>query len=264
MKSGAKCRRVFNMLLLLLNKLRQLGRGLFFLLVTLLVTAGSAFSIVCFHKLPYGKKLVRGIERLWAWLVTWASGVKVEARLTRLDPAKNYLFLANHQSYLDIPLLLNVFSRFAPRFVAKEELFKIPLFGSGMASSGHIAVDRDNPKRAMRDMQVAEHLAKHGESIWIFPEGTRNNTDAPVQDFHMGAFILAIKTGLPVVPVAVSGTKEILSRGKLLIRPGKVVVEALEPLDITGYTMKDREQLKEKVWQIMYHNLLELRNDGNG
>ncbi|MGM0425600.1 MAG: lysophospholipid acyltransferase family protein, partial [Thermodesulfobacteriota bacterium] len=204
--------------------------------------------------------LIRGLELVWAKSAIWASGMQLDMDLPQLDPEQNYVFLSNHQSHLDTPLILTLFSRYKPRFLARESLFEIPVFGPGMRACGHFPLRRENRRQAMQDIQVAVDKVQQGESILIFPEGTRNTEGDDLLDFQIGAFIVVLKTGLPVVPLLLDGTCHVHRKGALHIRPGRVRIRALPPLEISqNYTLKQREELKQDLWSLMQKNFLELK-----
>jgi 1-acyl-sn-glycerol-3-phosphate acyltransferase len=183
----------------------------------------------------------------------------VEADEPELEPDQNYIFLANHQSHLDIPIILARYARYFPRFFAKDSLFRIPLFGPGMRRTGHLSVNRENKRQGMKDVQHAVEQIQGGESVLIFPEGTRNITEQPLQDFQIGAFIIALKAGAPVVPLIIDGTRQILPKGRICVHPGRVRLKAFSPIDINKeYTLKQRNQLKEEVFALMHKHLMEL------
>jgi 1-acyl-sn-glycerol-3-phosphate acyltransferase len=239
--------------------LRLLLRNIFFLPVFVLTTAIVASTIILVSKLPRSTRFIRTIEVYWAKITVFASGVRVEADEPALDPTQNYIFLSNHQSHLDIPIILSRYAWYFPRFLAKDSLFRIPLFGPGMRRTGHLSVNRENKRQGMKDVQHAVEQIQNGESVLIFPEGTRNTTDKPLQDFQIGSFIIALKAGAPVIPLVLDGTRKILPKGSILIRPGTVKLTALPPIDINAeYTLKQRDLLKEEVYTIMHKQLTEL------
>jgi 1-acyl-sn-glycerol-3-phosphate acyltransferase len=130
--------------------------------------------------------------------------------------------------------------------MAKQELFQIPLFGRAMLATGFIPVDRSHGRQAMLSLIEAAKRIEAGASVIIFPEGTRSK-DGQLQDFKSGAMVLAIKAGVPLVPVAVVGTHKILPKGKLLIQPGEVLVRVGEPIDTRPYGTKQKQELAERL-----------------
>lgn len=218
-----------------------------FLLVFPALTALT--SSLCWLTAGFGEnaRLAHWFERQWARLALALAGVKVRADLTRLDPAVPYVFLANHQSHFDILVLFAVLKHWNVRFVAKEELFKIPLFGPAMLRTGHIPILRENSRKAMRSIDDAAAAAKRGISMLIFPEGTRSPTCEHLGEFKIGGMIMALKCEQPVAPIIITGTRSVLPKGGKLPIPGEVRVEALAPFDPKErFTIKKREEFR--VW----------------
>lgn len=187
--------------------------------------------------------------QFWGRLVCRLAGVTVHTDKGDFDPSGRYILMANHRSWFDIPVLFAALSGHQFRFVAKESLFRIPLFGQAMARGGCISIDRENPRRGMKSIQEAIAKSAHA-SILIFPEGTRQEQ---LSEFKIGGMILAIKSGRPVVPVLVAGTALILPKNSLRITPGPVAVKIFPGVEIKdAYTIKDREKLKSDLWNLMH------------
>jgi 1-acyl-sn-glycerol-3-phosphate acyltransferase len=188
------------------------------------------------------------VRRAWTRSVLAASFVKVEVRgCEHLDPAATYIFCANHRSYFDPPLLIAALP--CPvRFIAKKSLFSVPFLGWGMRLQGDIPIDRGNVRAAARSLTLAEKVARGGTSLVVFPEGERSSSGGP-QPFLSGAFQLAIRTQLPVVPVAISGTREILPPGSLAIRSGRAKVLIGAAVSTEGLHASDRDALAGRVEQ---------------
>jgi len=198
----------------------------------------------------------------WGRTTAFLTGMKLDVDLKTLDTGRNYIFMVNHQSQVDIPVLYAALRAFRFGFVAKHSLFKIPLFGLAMKNAGHIPLDRTNRRRAMKSIDYAVNQAKEGWSIVIFPEGTRSTDFSTFLEFKIGGMIMALKCGLPVVPLVVTGTGHMLPRGKMLLKPGKVRVKALIPIETQGkYTLKQREQFKQDLYAVMHAAYLEMIND---
>jgi len=187
-------------------------------------------------------------KRLWARCILAFCFVRVRAEgLEKLDRSQNYIFYANHLSFLDPPLLLAVLPR-PVRFLAKKSLFGIPFLGWGMRLAGDVPVDRENSRAAARSLAQAEELLRRGASLAVFPEGGRS-LDGKLQAFLSGAFRLAIQAQVPVAPVAILGTQAVLPPGSLHIRSGPVQVTIASPIATTGLTRKDRDRLAQRVEQ---------------
>jgi 1-acyl-sn-glycerol-3-phosphate acyltransferase len=155
--------------------------------------------------------------------------------------------MPNHQSNFDIPVLLGHLNvQF--RWLAKVELFKIPIFGYAMKRAGYISIDRSNRKSAFKSLKRAAKIIREGVSVLIFPEGTRNK-ESNIGLFKKGGFVLAVDSGVPIVPVIIHGTRAIMPKKKLLIRPKDVILEIKKPIETRDYTRKTKEDLMEKVRQ---------------
>lgn len=201
------------------------------------------------------------VHRNWSRVGLWAAGARLEVETGNLDPSRSYIFTANHQSLFDIPVMCMAFRRWDVRFVAKESLFEIPIFGPAMRRAGHVAIDRDNMRKAMKAIEEAATAVRAGRSLAVFPEGTRSQDYAQLQEFKVGGMILALKTGVPVVPVVISGSGRLKAKESPWIRSGTVRVRALPPMDPTTYTLKERERFRDDLHAVMNEAYLALRRD---
>ncbi|EGB13234.1 1-acyl-sn-glycerol-3-phosphate acyltransferase [Pseudodesulfovibrio mercurii] len=196
----------------------------------------------------------------WGAAAVKLSGIRIEADLGEADPEGHYVFIGNHQSNLDIPVLFKVLRGNRIRFVAKKSLFEIPIYGKALAHAGHICIDRENRRAAMQSLNDAVEVAKGGISPVIFPEGTRNMDLSHLMDFKIGAMILALKAGLPVVPFVMTNTGRVMGKGQFFIDNRPVVrFKALPIIDPSRYNLKQREQFKEDLYAMMntaYQELL--------
>jgi 1-acyl-sn-glycerol-3-phosphate acyltransferase len=189
-------------------------------------------GIICSITAPVSAGISRSAARLWMRLLLMIGGVRIEVRgMQHLQPDKRYVFIANHQSNLDIPVLL-VALRHPLSFIAKKELFRIPFFGWGMYALGHIWIDRDNARKAHASIKKAvARLQKENFSLVLFPEGTRS-ADGTLGQFKQGSFSLAQQAGAEVVPVAIRNTSRLLPKYSLLIAGGTVTIIIGEPIGI--------------------------------
>jgi 1-acyl-sn-glycerol-3-phosphate acyltransferase len=188
-----------------------------------------------------GRKQV-AIARFWSRVLLWIAGVRLTIEgLDKIDPNANYVFVSNHLSYMDTPVVLgHIPVQF--RFLAKQGLFRIPFLGYHLHRAGHIPVPRDNPRAALKSMSdAAKIIEERGISILLFPEGGRSLTG--LKPFKEGAAYIAIKAGVPVVPLALKGTLEVLPMGSLTVRPGHVVLRVGDPIQTKDMSIRDREQL---------------------
>lgn len=146
-----------------------------------------------------------------------------------------YIFMANHLSMLDGPMLITLIPQFV-RVIAKEELFKVPILGHGMKIVGFISVDRKGQQSGKKSIAKAAALIRNRAcSFLVFPEGTRSR-DGSLQQFRRGGFYMALHSGVPIVPVSVSGAYELMPKGSFFIKKGKVKLYFSKPVASTGYT----------------------------
>jgi 1-acyl-sn-glycerol-3-phosphate acyltransferase len=190
------------------------------------------------------------VARTWAKSILIAGRIKVKVKgLSKIDPTTSCIYMCNHQSNFDIPVLL-AYLKVQFRWLAKAELFRIPLFGFAMRRAGYISIDRTDRQAAFTSLKKAAKTIREGASVIIFPEGTRS-PDGNISPFKKGGFVLALDSGIPIVPVILHGTRSIMPKKQLRIVPGTVVVEITEPIDISGYTKKNKEALMDRIRNII-------------
>ena len=185
------------------------------------------------------------IAHRWGRILMGATGSTVEVRgLENFDPDRPHLLVANHQSWFDVFALIGwVPGNF--RFVAKKELEKIPIFGWSWRRCGHVSIDRQDRTAAIASLKAAaEKIARENLTIVMFPEGTRSS-DGRLQPFKKGAFMLGIQSGVPLIPVAIKGTRDIMPKGGWTIGKGRVTIRLGRPIDTTGYEVGDRDRLRD-------------------
>jgi 1-acyl-sn-glycerol-3-phosphate acyltransferase len=167
--------------------------------------------------------------------------------LERLDPAATYVFVSNHASYMDIPVILSELP-FQFRFFAKAGLYKIPFLGSHLKRAGHLPVDRSNARHSLKSMtEGARIIAMRRISVLLFPEGGR--CPKGLREFKEGAAYIAIKAGVPVVPMALVGMREVLPMHSIHIRGRLVELRIGEPIPTTGMKPGDREELTRRLYE---------------
>jgi 1-acyl-sn-glycerol-3-phosphate acyltransferase len=160
--------------------------------------------------------------------------------------------MPNHQSNFDIPVLLGHLTvQF--RWLAKKELFKIPIFGHAMRNVGYISIDRSDRQSAFESLKVAAEKIKSGVSVLIFPEGTRSR-DGKIRPFKKGGFVMAIDSGVPIVPVVITGTRSIMPKGRFRVYPGHVSMVIHKPIETSIYTPETKDGLMEKVRRVICDN----------
>ena len=187
--------------------------------------------------------------RLWSRLALWLAGVRLVLHgdeALRQDRAR--VFVSNHVSWYDIFTLLAILPRY--RFVAKAELFKIPLFGPAARRAGTIPIQRENRKAAFQAYDEAAREIRAGASVVVCPEGTRGDNYS-LRPFKKGPFVLAIAAEAPVVPLVVYGTREVQPKGSFIIRSGTVHVHFLEEIPTVGMHYEDRDRLADECWRRM-------------
>lgn len=187
-----------------------------------------------------------GCARVWAWLILTTSGIRVRAfGQGNVMASQPYVFCANHSSLMDTPVLFTkVPAQF--RIMAKKSLFALPFLGWHLRRSGHMAVDRDSPKAAMRSLDAAAQRVREGAPVVFFPEGTRSRTGI-LGPFKHGAALLAIKAGVPLLPVAIRGTRATLKPDTLWVKPGRVTIRFGKPISTDGLTHRDAGRLTDAV-----------------
>ncbi len=182
----------------------------------------------------------------WMGTLMRIAGCRVETRgLENIPAGRAVVFTPNHQSDYDIPILLTVLDR-PHAFVAKKEADKIPLVRTWMRLFDCVFLDRANPRQAIGALRDASALVERGESVIVFPEGTRSRGDR-MGEFKSGAFRIALKTGAPVVPVVIDGSYRIMEANHNLMRPGTVRVTFLPPMETRGLDRDAQKALPDEV-----------------
>ena len=191
---------------------------------------------------------------IWGNINLWAAGVKVNiSGLENLDGSGPYIFVSNHQGWFDIFAALGKLPvRFS--WLAKVELFRIPILGLAMSRAGYIPIDRNDHRKAMTSMHRAAEIIRGGTSVFIFPEGTRSE-DGVIKDFKKGAFMLAAKSQQPVVPISISGSYRILLKNDWKIHPGEIGFAIGRPIETAGADGKNRDRLLGEVREAIRANL---------
>lgn len=177
-----------------------------------------------------------------------------------LDLSRTAIVMANHRSMLDIPLMVVTVPRI--RFVAKKELGRIPIFGWSLIRSEHVLIDRKNRQEAITALKRMAEVFGKGRNLMVFPEGTRARGTA-LLPFKKGGFHLAVDTGLPILPVSISGNERVLPKGTLLMRPGTITMTIHPMIPVEGKTAKDIPELMEAARTAILAGLPETR-EGSG
>ena len=212
----------------------------------LFASGGSLVALV-----PRWRASAPWFARTWGRLLlrVAACPVRVEG-LERVDTAGRYVIMPNHESALDIPLLLATLPiELRTAFWAKTSLFSVPFLGMAMRSLGFLPVDRVNRRAAVPMFYDSMERARGGRSVLVFPEETFGGEE--LLPFQRGGFLFALRTGMPILPVGIEGTREILPPGSKTIRRGRVVLRFGRPLETAGLGVGDRERLTEAVREAM-------------
>jgi 1-acyl-sn-glycerol-3-phosphate acyltransferase len=221
------------------------------LLVIGLVTLPLCLLVVLLAPFDGKGKLAYSIGRLWTWTILKTSRIHLKVGgLDRLDPSRPYVFIANHQSNLDIPVLVQGLPRFQLRWIAKKQLAYVPFFGWALWASRHILVDRIDHGSAMASFRKAKEKIAGGDSVVIFSEGTRSS-GGRLLPFKRGGFLLAIQTKTPIVPVTINGSWTLLPRGDWRLRAGEIEVIVDEPVPVGRYDGKKVSALVNRVRDVI-------------
>jgi 1-acyl-sn-glycerol-3-phosphate acyltransferase len=226
--------------------------SIFFLLM--LFVAFFVF-IFAFFPEPQSGNLIYRVLRCWAY--TWFA--LIGNRLTikdesQDDPKASYIFVSNHQSYMDIPVSVAAI-RTPFRILGKMEMSKIPLFGF-IYKKAVILVDRSSALRRSESYINLRNTIRKGLSVLIYPEGTFNETDKPLKDFYIGAFKLAVETQTPIKPIIILHTLDRLHYSSAFsLTPGKLEAIYLPSISVEGYTKENLEALRDKVFEIMSQSI---------
>lgn len=226
----------------------------FLLLIFPLVVIASFFGKI------RGTNFIYDLCRIWAGFVLFALGIRHRVTYeTPHDPKRQYVFIFNHISYLDIPLLMRSIPRQHIRVLGKAEMAKIPIFGF-LYKRAVVLVERDNPANRAKSLLTLKSIIKKNISIVISPEGTFNMTGKPLKEFYDGAFKVAIETQTPIKPVLFLDAYDRMHYNSLFsLSPGISRAICLDEIPVDGLTLSDVQALKIKVFGLMEQKLIDLR-----
>ncbi len=199
---------------------------------------------------PFDRRGVfaHGCARVWAWLILATTRVEVHVSgLERLRRDVTYVFVSNHQSIYDIPIIFASVP-FQLRIIAKESLGRFPVLGWHLRWTGHLLVNRSRPGTNIG--RRVSKLLRDGLSLIVFPEGTRS-VDGRVGVFKRGVFLLSVEASLPIVPVAVVGSRHVMRKGRLMTCPGEVRLTIHEPISTASLAAADARRLADRAWEIV-------------
>ena len=192
--------------------------------------------------------------RTWCRLIAWSifSWIRVTGT-ENVRPDKNYVYMANHSSLIDTPALF-AYLPYQFRIMAKKELFYVPFMGWHLWTAGNFPIDRSDPRKTAKSLRRVIEGVRGGKSLAVFPEGSRS-PDGRLLEFKSGAFKIAMRAGVAIVPVTIRGTRKNLPKGSLAPRPGRVDVIIGEPIETRDYTEKQLPELMARTRKAIESNL---------
>ncbi|MCK9196889.1 MAG: 1-acyl-sn-glycerol-3-phosphate acyltransferase [Syntrophales bacterium] len=228
-------------------------RSVFMVTVSVIITAFISTCCVIFSLLGASENSIHKVARIWATMLLKITNVQVSVLGTEyISTERPQIFMSNHQSDFDIFIVL-AYLPVQFRWLAKKELFRIPVFGKAMKKAGYIEIDRQNHERAMQNLVEASRKIREGKSVMSFPEGTRS-MDGTIKAFKKGMFHLALEAGVPIVPITIIGASEIMPKRSLKINPGRITMIIDRPIDVTAYSEDSRSELTERVRSVIINN----------
>jgi 1-acyl-sn-glycerol-3-phosphate acyltransferase len=226
------------------------------------------WTFVCFFLVTFALLLApRGRASHWVVRHIWVAGLLgvfrvkvVVSGLENFERDHPYVFVSNHQSHFDIATIFHS-TPTNLRIIGKKSLFYIPFFGWYLTLAGYISLDRSNRDRAIRSHDKAAEKIRKGVPIVSFPGGGRS-VDGSVQSFKKGAFMLALQAGVPIVPISISGSIKVLPKKSISIQPGTIWIHYAQPIDVSGYSVDDRDRLIADVRDVIIREkvLLDLQS----
>jgi len=191
--------------------------------------------------------------KLWGWIILKMTRVHTTIRnQDKIEKGRSYIVISNHQSLYDIPAIIAQIG-IQLRWIIKKELLKIPFFGYALYAARNIFVDRSNRKTSIKNIQNGMKRLPGGVSLICFAEGTRSD-DGKIGKFKKGGFIAALEKHLPILPVTVNGSRNIMKKGSLIFNPGSIEVVVGDPIDTHGYSMENITELMDKTRDTIISN----------
>ncbi len=213
-----------------------------------LVASTVVLSLVALFIALFGdrQETIHSIGRLWSRMFLYVAGINV--RIEGLDRISSppYVFMCNHQSALDIHALLAKLP-VSFKWIAKRQLFAIPMFGWAIRKAGYISIDRENPREALKAIEEASQRIREGTNIIIFPEGTRS-ADGKLLPFKKGGFTLALRAMVPVVPIGIYGSSALQPKGSSIpLKKGVIYIEVGHPIILDGMDRSKKTRVMDNV-----------------
>jgi 1-acyl-sn-glycerol-3-phosphate acyltransferase len=219
------------------------------------ITVPLATATILLGLFDANGKAVYRINQFWTWLILRIAGISLTVRgLENIDSSEQYVFMVNHQSNIDIPVLVQSLAHFQLRWIAKKELLWVPLLGWAMWATKHITVNRRDPSDAVKSLERAKQRMAAGISVVVFPEGTRSR-NGKLLPFKKGGFLLALQTGKNIVPITINGSGQLLPSGDWRLRSGNVEVVVEKPIMIATYRAGSIRLLSDRVRQAIAAHL---------
>ena len=220
--------------------------------------AALATIILCIFIIPAGLlsrtgNLAFSISKLWAYTMLAVSLVRTEIiNKDKILGRTSYIIISNHQSLYDIiALVTSLGIQF--RWIIKKEILKVPIFGYGLYASRNIFIDRSNTASAIESINKGFDRLPKGVSVMVFAEGTRS-PDGKIHEFKKGGFVTAVRRKIPILPVTVNGSRRIMPKGSLAMKPGKIQIVIGDPIDTSSYTNDTVQELIDKTHQVVIAN----------
>ncbi len=231
--------------------MRPMLRTIWVVIIAILDTVPFSTATIFVAVFKSNAKAIDWIIRSWARVLVWAAGIDLRVENSEvIDSKQRYILVANHYSYFDIPCVFAAIKQ-PIRFMAKVSLFKIPIFGWAIGRAGFIPIDRKNRRTAVKSFDLAVMRIRKGNTIVVFPEEGRTRERA-MRPFQRGGFLLALKSGLPILPVAIDGTYDVFRVGAKRVTPGPVTIKVGTPIPTEGLTVRDKSRLlRESRQQIL-------------
>jgi len=231
----------------------SLLRSAILLFVGLAWTAYMSVNTLIFSYITSEENNIHRLARIWAKYLLILTNVRVQViGIDNVHKDSPQVFMVNHHSVFDIFVLLaQIPIQF--RWVIKRELFKVPVFGKALRVAGYIEVDRQHHEKALKSLDIAASKIRDGKSVMTFPEGTRS-AEGAIRPFKQGIFYLAMQSGVPIVPISIIGSGDIMPKNSLQIIPKDIIMIIDRPVDVSGYNVETRHELITKVRDIIIAN----------
>jgi 1-acyl-sn-glycerol-3-phosphate acyltransferase len=229
-------------------------RGVFLLAFWFTAIALLAPFLIVLCMITKNENMIYSPVRFFVRLGLALVSVRVKVTgLELLDPNQTYIFTPNHQSLIEVPLFVTYLGR-NPAYLGKKEVFKYPVFGTGIRLIGVIPVDRSNSPAAVESAKAATENLRRGKSYVVYPEGTRSK-DGRLLPFKKGAFMMAIEAGVPVVPITISGATKIMPKAQIKVFPSTVHITIHEPISTAGYSKENVVELMNRTRETVFSAL---------